>query len=197
VSTRRYPTPRQTAYTKRIPNCTLTSSEAKKRERALEDSEASETSLAMSQPQPAATVDLVALKSLRTEIQSMRDQMKVKQANVAAIESMAISTLLRLNKRYVGMQQGTGNYICLSKKTSEGSWNTERYKEFLATVINPHLAQGLPLTADFFVREVEKYLDQFQKRSLSLTMVSRQPRENTCEDLVAWLNGRDEPTNMQ
>jgi hypothetical protein len=144
-----------------------------------------------------SAVNLSELQKLRDEIDQMKTHMKVKQASCGAMESLAISTLVRMNKRSVGMQQGRGFYITLHKKTSEGSWNVDRQKDFFQTVLVPKMTSGQITTADQYVTEIDAYLSQFQKRSLGLSIVTRPPKEQTCEDLVQWVNGQDEAKQVQ
>lgn len=148
---------------------------------------------------PKKTMDakqaLQRLKHLRKQVTDNGVAASATKQEASKIEHDAIQFLLSMKKRYYDESEnsGTGPFWCLCKVPSEGSLSKQRqhdwYQQLLETIYS-----RAPATISIaeVIQMHNAYMKQFEKRSLALKCNSYRPHREGVEDLLRWLEGKDE-----
>lgn len=136
--------------------------------------------------------DIGRFVQLKHELEAISKAQSTKKEERKRIEGTVIDMLVKLNKRYItGSGQEEGPFITLNKKSSGSSWSQENYVEFFEKMFT-EFRTGRKFTAEELAEKAKQFIQKFEKRSLKLEIVTRKPHRRTCEDLIAWLKGKDD-----
>lgn len=144
------------------------------------------------QQQLESQVDMQKLTALKQNLMKIKDLRAKTKAEYDEIEQTAVNLLLSLNVRYVDVSgKGAGPYWVLSKESTNGTFNKERFNEFFSRILQ-EIRSNPNVSAEQCSTYAAEFLKQFEKRRLVLNQVST-CRVKGVDDLKRWLNHIDTP----
>lgn len=130
------------------------------------------------------------LSKLKEEIKNITARKKQCQTEYDNIESQAVELMLKANKAVIAAGP-QGPYFMLGKHRQDGSWKSERYRDFFRILI-AMIRAGKVINEHHATKFAHEYLHRFEKRKIVLKKhKTLQEPKDSIQDLVNWRNFAD------